>query len=104
MGMNNKIKVGSQYKNIHTMQVCTVISKSFFSVEYKDDNGHLSNIHYKTFKKHWLELLHRADLPYACRKCGLDCTSNGGSQWFSLSCYKQYNRDPKLAEASASRL
>ena len=98
MGKNYKIKVGSQYRNTHTMVICTVTSKRFFNVEYKEDDGHLRSVHYKTFKKHWSQLVSRDDLPWACGRCGLDCTSNGGSQWLSLSCYKQYNVDPKLAE------
>jgi hypothetical protein len=94
MDRNHKIKVGGKYRNMHTMELCTVVSKCFSMVEYKEDSGHRSSIHYKTFKKHWLEMVQRENLPWGCRKCGLDCTSNGGSQWLSHSCDKQYKVKP----------
>ena len=63
MDKNRKIKVGGKYRNIHTMELCTVVSKPFFMVEYKKDSGHRSYIHYETFKKNWLVMVHRENLP-----------------------------------------
>lgn len=95
MNKNHKIKVGSKYRNMHTMKMCTVTSKWFYMVEYRDDDGIHGSIHYKTFKKNWVEMVKRADLRFGCRTCGLDCTSNGGAQWLSHSCSKQYKAEKK---------
>lgn len=94
MDKNHKIEVGGKYRNMHTMESCTVVSKHFFMVEYKEDSGHRSSIHYETFKKNWLRMVQRVNLPWGCRKCGLDCTVIGGSQWLMHSCDKQYKVKP----------
>lgn len=55
------IEIDKKYKNIHTNINCIVVSKIFFNIKYyefKIDpiNVYPIYVHYKTFKKHWIEI------------------------------------------------
>ena len=87
MNKKTKIEVGVKYRNIHTMKFCTITSKHFFLVEYKDDTGSRGSVHYKRFAKNWRKV------PPKCIKCGLDCKAIGGSQWLNYECKKEVKDD-----------
>jgi len=54
----DKVEVGKKYRNVHTNIECRVASKIFFNIKHYSDNapGHPTYTHYKTFRKHWVEV------------------------------------------------
>ena len=55
-----KIAVGKKYRNLHTGRICEVVNIIFSTVAHLDDgeprNRHPHYTHYKTFRKHWVEI------------------------------------------------
>jgi len=53
----SQVYVGKRYTNIHTGRSCTVSSKIFFNIQFRDDNDpHTPRYcHYKKFRKNWRE-------------------------------------------------
>ena len=87
---HSKVKVGSQYINKHTKEMCTVTWKYFFKVGYEMGSGTKKNTHYKRFSIDWREV------PPKCRKCGMDCKVIGGSQWLEYMCDKKESVEDDL--------
>ena len=53
--MDVEIDIGREYRNIHSGRVCTVISKIFFNIQYRENGGSqfIGYVHYKRFRKNW---------------------------------------------------